>query len=267
MQRRIDLGLNDKINSQAKKSQINNSKFISLRDIYIHLKNRHPDASSEDILLSFDAEYKCLEQKPEFYVLTGGHLARVIAHAPFGTKSSSFEQLGNNSPVTLSRIVTVIKADPLAHRSANEYGFIRDEINIAMGEDFPKISSGLRDYEAEIENLKIQIAELQQSIKEIEPSPNAERHATKKADVLSALLSIMFHPEFYVDVEDIQRKMKSDFTSLNLIRETLPSQTKLVELVNQKGRFFWPKTATPPLADRTIEVHLSEAINRIKNAK
>ena len=261
------LGLYDRINSQIEKSQNIHSRFISLRDIYIHLKNHRPEARSQDILQAFDAEYRTLDQKPELYTWDGNSMNPVGAYVQFGSKPTSFEDLGKNIPITLARVVAQIKDDPINHQSAKSYGFDRCELNMSMDTDFPETPCELRDYKAENAEFKNQIAELQDVIRQMEPSPHAERHATKKADVLSALLSLLYRPDFYVDIEDMQRKIKSGVPVLDLIRDALPSQTRLAELLDEKSPLFWPKTGKPPLALRTVESHISIAINRVKKAK
>lgn len=262
------MDLNKAIKQRMNESRLQLSLFINLKDIYVHLQNGSPQASTIDILDVFCSAYEHLAIKPVLYQLSGGHLRKVDVYARvMPSKLSAFEEIGKYIPVTLSRLIAEVKNDPLTHQSAKEYGFIRDEINQALSMDFPEIPSELHDYEVENLGLKKQIAELQDVIRQMEPSPHAERHATKKVDILSALLSLLYRPDFYVDIEDMQRKIKSGVPVLDLIRNALPSQTRLAELLDEKSPLFWPKTGKPPLALRTVESHISKAINRIKKAK
>lgn len=250
-------------------------QFISLGDIYVHLQNELPQKTSRAILDGFRLAFERLDNKPPLYHLSEGILRKVdVAARVIPSQPSSFEEVGQYIPITLSRVIAAIKNNPLAHQSTKEYGFIRDELNLALGTDFPDSYRELRDYEAEIaklttenHDLKNQIEELQELLRNAEPSPYVERHATKREDMFSALLSIMFHPEFYVDIEDMQRKIKSGVSGLDLIRNALPSQIRLAEMLDEKSLLFWPKTGRPPLAVRTVESYISTAINRIKKAK
>ncbi|WP_316677941.1 hypothetical protein [uncultured Tolumonas sp.] len=262
------MGLYDRINDQIEKSQNASSQFISLRNIYIYLKNHHAEASSESLLSSLDAEYQSLEVKPQFYELNGGRLMQINQHFQIPAKASSFEALGKSFPITLSRIISDIKNDPLEHQSAKKYGFIRDEINKALGIDFPEMPCELRDYEAELSELRAENEKLKASKKK--PHPNSERNAVDREDVLSALISILYEPEFYISEQQLKRAKIPDLTIRKLIKilnSVLPNQTQLVKILNEKSRLFWPIDNEPPIGDETIKVHLSESINRIKNAQ
>ena len=258
------MGLYDRINSQIEKSQNIHSRFISLRDIYVHLKNHKPEASSQDILQAFDAEYRTLDQKPEFYTWSGNSMNPVGAYAQFGSKPTSFEDLGKNLPVTLARVIAQIKDDPINHQSAKVYGFDRDEINLAISTDFPRTPSELRDYKAELAELRAENDVLRASKKK--PHPNAEKYAVFREDVLSAMISVVFHPELYIGEQQVQRANLPSLTVpklIEIVEAALPNQRQLVNIVNEKSPLFWSGDGEPPLEDTIMLKHLSKAINRI----
>ncbi len=265
------LGLYDRINSQIEKSQNIHSRFISLRDIYIHLKNHRPEASSQDILQAFDAEYRTLDQKPELYTWDGNSMNPVGAYVQFGSKPTSFEDLGKNLPITLARVVAQIKDDPINHQSAKIYGFDRCELNMAMDTDFPEAPCELRDYEAELTQLRVEIeglraenAVLKTSKKD--PSPSAEIFAERREDVLSAMIAVLFHPDVYIDEKQLQRVKFPGLTIsklVEIVEAALPEQRQLVSIVNKKSPLFWSDDGEPPLEDSIMLKHLSKAVNRI----
>lgn len=265
------MGLYDRINSQIEKSQNIHSRFISLRDIYIHLKNHRPEASSQDILQAFDAEYQILDQKPELYAWNGNFMNPIGIHVQFGSKPTSFEDLGKNLPITLARVVAQIKDDPVNHQSAKNYGFDRCELNMAMDTDFPEIPCELRDYEAELTQLRVEIeglraenAVLRTSKKD--PSPSAEKFAERREDVLSAMIAVLFHPEIYIDDKHVKRVKIPGLTIpglIEIVKSVLPYQSQLVRIVNEKSLLFWPHIGEPPLQDSMMIKFLSKSINRI----
>jgi len=279
------LGLYDRINQQIEKSQNTSSQFISLRDIYIHLKNHHPKASNETLLLSLDAECQRLEMKPKFYALNGECLMQIDQHFQFQSKSSSFEELGKSLPVTLSRVISEIKNDPLEHQSAKKYGFIRNELNQALGMDFPEMPCELRDYEAELAELRAQYEALREKhdtlskeneifkseyealrVAKKKPHPNAEKYAVVREDVLTAMIWVLFQPKHYINEKQVKRANLPDLTVAKLIeivQGALPGQQQLVDLVNDLSPLFWPKTYASPLDDRTMKKQLFDAIHRV----
>lgn len=249
------------------------SQFISLRDIYVHLQNEHPQKTSRAILDGFRLVFERLDNKPTLYHLGEGFFSKVgVAERVIPSKLSSFEELEKFIPVTLFRIITEIKNDPLTHQSAKEYGFIRDEINIAIGEDFPEISSGLRDYEAELAKLRAEIEELKAEntvlrASKKEPHPNAEIYAVNKADIFSAIIWVLFRPKHYIQAQQVKRANTLGLTAPQLIKiveAALPNQRQLVKILNEKSPLFWSVNDNePPLEDPVILKHLSKAINRI----
>lgn len=266
------MGLYDRINSQIEKSQSIHSRFISLRDIYIYLKNHRPEASSQDILQAFDAEYRTLDQKPELYTWDGNSMNSVGAYVQFGSKPTSFEDLGKNLPITLARVVAQIKDDPINHQSAKIYGFDRCELNVAMDTDFPETPCELRDYEAELTQLRAEIEELRTEnavlrARKKEPHPNAEIYAVDKADVFSAMIWVLFRPKHYIQTQQVKRANLPNLTISQLVKiveAALPSQRQLVKILNEKSPLFWPDNNNEPLLeDPVILKHLSKAINRI----
>ena len=258
------LGLYDRINSQIEKSQNIHSRFISLRDIYIYLKNHRPEASSQDILQAFDAEYRTLDQKPELYTWDGNSMNSVGAYVQFGSKPTSFEDLGKNLPITLGRVIAQIKDDPINHQSAKSYGFDKCELNVAMDTDFPEAPCELRDYEAEIAELRAENERL--SARKKEHHPNAEKYAAVREDVLSAMIAVLFHPDVYIDEKQLQRVKFPGLTIsklVEIVEAALPEQRQLVSIVNKKSPLFWSDDGEPPLEDSIMLKHLSKAVNRI----
>ena len=266
------MSLHEAIHRMMDESTKNNSKFISLKNIYVHLKNKNPEASSEIIFDGFLYKYEHLKEKSALYILNEGKLWKVNTnYRAISSQPSSFEGLGKYVPNSLSKVISDIRNDPLVHKSAIEYGFIRDEINMAMGEDFPEASLELRDYEAELAKLRAEIEELRAEntvlrASKKEPHPTAEKYAVVREDVLSAMIAVLFHPDIYIDEKQVQRVKLPSLTIpklVEIVKAALPSQQQLVDVVDQKSPIFWPYNSEPPLEDSIMRKHLSKAINRI----
>ena len=267
------MGLYEAINQMMNEYDSKSLQFISLGDIYVHLQNELPQKTSRAILDGFRLAFERLDNKPPLYRLSEGILRKVdVAARVIPSQLSSFEEVGQYIPITLSRVIAAIKNNPLSHQSTKEYGFIRDELNQAMNTNFPEIHSELCDYEAELAKLEAEIEELRAEnavlrASKKEPHPNAEIYAVNKADIFSAIIWVLFRPKHYIQAQQVKRANILGLTAPQLIKiveAALPNQRQLVKILNEKSPLFWSVNDNePPLEDPVILKHLSKAINRI----
>lgn len=268
------MGLIDRISRTTQETRDAQFSFISLRSIYAFLRNQDPDASDLDIFRSFCLECNSLDKTLTFYEMVSGRPLPVNSNmiTAFQPRFTSFEESGRNLLPDLSSVVRLIEHDPMGHPDAEKYGFLRDEISKALGIDFPSGLLSLRDkhfeeYEKEISELKQKIALLEAQNKLLKPSKGTEVNAVLREDCYSALISLIFHPELYIDASSLKAKYKCSFEPKDFIRNAFGSQTRLVETLNQKSDLFWKENGEPPLSDRIIGELLSKAINRLDQAK
>lgn len=266
------MGLYEAINQMMREADDKQLQFISLEDIYVHLQNELPQKTSRAILDGFRLAFEGLEDKPSFYRLSRGRLSKVdVAARAIPPKLSSFEEIGKYIPITLSQVIEQIKNDPLLHQSSKEFGFIRDELNLALGTDFPDSSPELRDYEAELTQLRAEYEVLKAEItmlraRKEKPHPNAEKYALVREDVLSAMIAVLFHPEVYIDEKQVQRVKLPGLTIsklVEIVKAALPEQRQLASIVDAKSPLFWSEDGQPPLEESMMIKHLSKAVNRI----
>lgn len=272
------MGLLDRITRTTKETQGVQSVFISLRNIYVFLHNKYPDATDLDIFHSFCLECNSLDKPLTFYEMVSGRPLPVNSNmiTAFQSRMGSFEELGRNLLLDLSSVVRAIEHDPMEHPDAETYGFMREEISSALGVDFPAEPVQLRNYEAEIQELQKQLQVAQARIDELEAEQNQitkrknpineERFAKNREDVLGALIAIICHPEYYIGPDESLKLKEFGLGHqqlLQLVNRALPTQEKWIKVMDERGLLLWAETGEAPLRRSSCERILSEAINRL----
>lgn len=263
------MGLLDRIQEKAAESARRQQGFISLKNILVYLKNMNPHGSYSCIAESLEAEYLNLVEKPRLYSLTNGNLKLVELNESAleltTTKNVRWEHIGQNMYDTLHQALQMAKKEQIDAEVLEEYGFLNEEISTAFRIQFPASQCTEIDYRKALAEKDARIRELEGKLKQQEPHKNAERHATKREDVLSAEISLLNHPEFYVIQGDMN---KSEWKKLcKLIQDHLPGARALTDLLTSKCGLFWPSVDSPPLGDDAIYRLNLTAIKRVDNAK
>lgn len=263
------MGLLDRIQDKAAESARLQQGFISLKNILVYLKNMKPQASYSAIAESLEAEYLSLTEKPRLYSFTNGDLKLVelndSALELTTTKNVRWEPIDQNMYDTLHQVLNRVEDDRLDAEELEEYGFLNEEISAVFSIQFPAVQCTEIDYHKALAEKDARIHELEEKLKQQIPHKNADRHATKREDVLSAEISLLNHPEFYVIQGDMN---KSEWKKLcKLIQDHLPGARALTDLLTSKCGLFWPDVDSPPLGDDAIYRLNLTAIKRVDNAK
>ncbi|WP_034460812.1 hypothetical protein [Buttiauxella noackiae] len=263
------MGLLDRIQKQAAESASIQQGFISLKNILIYLKNMNPQVGFKSLAESLEAEYLDLVEKPRLHFFADGHLKLVELNDSTlelnTTKNVRCEPVGQGMYNTLHHVLQMVEKDSLNAEELEEYGFLNFEISTAFGIQFPTDQCNEIDYLKALAEKDARIYELEEILKQLEPHKNAERHATKREDVLSAEISLLNHPEFYVRQGDMT---KNEWKKrCKLIQDHLPGARALADLLSSKCGLFWPGFDNPPLGDDAVYRLNLTAIKRVDNAK
>ncbi len=252
------MNLSERISRLVSTEQKSRETFVSLKQICLFLKKQHPDAGWNEIARAFCQELNSLATELSFYsfshgILTDVALDNALIRNEKNSRPRSFEEMGQFIEISAQGLLSDFDNRGINRPEFEKYGFKKADLVNHFGSDFteqtphqenPPAQQELFD---EIAVLKAEIAHLKKI--SAKPHPNAERHSSKREQVLRAALYLL-----YGGATLWQKKRKTGAE-----QPELPNATRLAALIEKQGIALW-ETGAPPLTHDSVVRLIAEAI-------